>query len=758
MKTITLLFNTGLRTRITAFVLALLLGSPAPVFGLRAKGAAEAESTLAGMEEQLRGGLEEPPEWLRRGLNLPRNLQAMTALLNDRDLRDLVERVAALLIQKPSRIAEAHRFVDGHYAGPPEGGIIQVESFAEVRRVHACRRLAWVVLNALQDERVARLHRPVQPKRDMTRRTFEKGAVAALMRLSLGMSQAGEAGRQVISAVGFDPLLSFETPGAKLMWDGFCADLASAFEPPERFRGFSVEPPAGLIKVARESGDAALLARLEGLAKPPEFSLRGMQQIRIREIFEKAGVHGPVNVRTLADYEQLVEWHPALLHEMIVLHPVNLFGAIGEEIVARLMSSSSMAELRAVAQSRSPNLRFAPPAWSEALRGGAWNAVDDFCRIQAFPRESQVRELIASFGDPGSQRVARVLDAVPQQLSQLWGGDEYDLEGLLSSEGAGLKQIEWEIEETLRTLQDAGVLDDADYYQRCEAMNNLADGPLEAHRQALGNIKRELQGLFSSQAETQPGLPKQERGVSPRDALTSAKGYYSHELPKPWRSRPISARYGRPAGLEELRDADRLPQSQREIAPGGIIQMAPSAIATMSQWLREMAISPNAELALEAQGLRLENHEALLQSALQEARLTGSWTPPEGPAPVVFSFEHANTLPWAPLVAQAGAPVAVMAETSTQAEGLKDLFEGFEIPEGRYIIVPMDVAIDRDTAVEMIQQHFARVGLPVVQLVPLNPNAPHEQIEQILKEYGLRFDLAPFPRLIVVSRYLSALT
>jgi hypothetical protein len=33
----------------------------------------------------------------------------------------------------------------------------------------------------------------------------------------------------------------------------------------------------------------------------------------------------------------------------------------------------------------------------------------------------------------------------------------------------------------------------------------------------------------------------------------------------------------------------------------------------------------------------------------------------------------------------------------------------------------------------------------------------HERIEEILKEYGLQFDTAPIPRLMVVERYLSAL-
>jgi hypothetical protein len=217
------------------------------------------------------------------------------------------------------------------------------------------------------------------------------------------------------------------------------------------------------------------------------------------------------------------------------------------------------------------------------------------------------------------------------------------------------------------------------------------------------------------------------------------------------------------AGLEEDEetgapgDRDRL-AAYRRIGAQGISQMAPDEIRSMIRWLREAAVSPNVvEVALPAQTLRLEVKEALRAKIMEEARITGTWTPPKDSAPIVFSFEHANTLPWAPLVAQAGAPVGVMVETSTQAEDLKKLFEDFQIPDWRYVIVPMDVAIDRKRAVERVRAHFERIGLPSIKLVPLPANVPHERIEEILKEYGLQFDTAPIPRLMVVERYLSAL-
>lgn len=219
-----------------------------------------------------------------------------------------------------------------------------------------------------------------------------------------------------------------------------------------------------------------------------------------------------------------------------------------------------------------------------------------------------------------------------------------------------------------------------------------------------------------------------------------------------------SKRPGVTVGLEEDKSPeDRLVQYQEEIAARGIAGMAPSEIGSMSRWLQEAAVSADPDLAIRAQHLRLTNRDALSRSVWEEGRISGTWTPSEGPAPIVFSFEHADTLPWAPLVAQAGALVAVMAQSSPEAEELRALFEGFQIPEGRFIVVPMDVAIDRDTAVEMIHQHFQRAGLPVIELIPLPSNTPHERIEEILREFGLRFDSAPIPRLIVVERYLSAL-
>lgn len=50
-----------------------------------------------------------------------------------------------------------------------------------------------------------------------------------------------------------------------------------------------------------------------------------------------------------------------------------------------------------------------------------------------------------------------------------------------------------------------------------------------------------------------------------------------------------------------------------------------------------------------------------------------------------------------------------------------------------------------------------RPWLPTIEPVTFSADASAEEIEQILRRYGLRFDTSPVPHLIGVDRYLGAL-
>ncbi len=212
------------------------------------------------------------------------------------------------------------------------------------------------------------------------------------------------------------------------------------------------------------------------------------------------------------------------------------------------------------------------------------------------------------------------------------------------------------------------------------------------------------------------------------------------------------------AGLEEEWTPERWVEFQSWIAGrGDPLKLDPAELGSTSRMLRQAAVSPNLDIAMEAQWVRADRESKLYQAALQQVGgIHGDWTPPESPAPLAFLFEG-DHLHWAPFVAQAGARVGVIVETALEAKGLQDLFEGLGVPEGRYKIVSLDVEIDRSLALETLRQHFQRPGFPPVQFVELPADAPAEEIEQTLRRYGLRFDTSPTPRLIAVDRYLGGL-
>lgn len=211
---------------------------------------------------------------------------------------------------------------------------------------------------------------------------------------------------------------------------------------------------------------------------------------------------------------------------------------------------------------------------------------------------------------------------------------------------------------------------------------------------------------------------------------------------------------------------DRLTRLQALVAErGGVNQMSPVELRSIGSQLREAAVSRDVDSAIQAQSIRSDYQRTLYQSTLHEVEsVQGDWTHPESSAPLVFVFEGDNVA-WAPFVAQAGAPVGVIVETAFQAKAMEELLNGLlgkeiaDLSEEQrpYQVVSMDVAIDRDFALETIRKHFQRPWLPTIKPVTFSVDASAEEIEQILRRYGLRFDTSPMPHLIGVDRYLGAL-
>jgi curved DNA-binding protein CbpA len=240
--------------------------------------------------------------------------------------------------------------------------------------------------------------------------------------------------------------------------------------------------------------------------------------------------------------------------------------------------------------------------------------------------------------------------------------------------------------------------------------------------------------------------------------------------PKPTGAKPRGELAGRPAdgssgsaaptaGLEEKPQAPAAGLARIESLvseQGGVGRMAPSQLTDVSRRLRELASSPGVDVAMQAQQTRMGYTAELRPPALKAVESSGgTWARPDSSAPPVFVFEGSQAV-WAPFVAQAGAPVGVIVDTIYEAEGLKGMLQEIGIPEKQFAVVALDVAGDRDQALQEIQQHFHLPGFPAPQPVTFPAGDSADAIEQALRGYGFSFTNSPTPQLHQVDLYLSS--
>jgi hypothetical protein len=214
------------------------------------------------------------------------------------------------------------------------------------------------------------------------------------------------------------------------------------------------------------------------------------------------------------------------------------------------------------------------------------------------------------------------------------------------------------------------------------------------------------------------------------------------------------------AGLEEVPEAADAAQIERWVAErGGVSAITPAQMQAVSRQLRTFALSPErigVEAAMRAQETRMGYATGLRRAALGAVEASGgAWARPDSTAPLVFVFEGPQ-VDWTPFVAQAGAPVGAIVDTVYEADGLKTMLQKLGVPERQVKIVSLDVAGDRDQALQEIQQHFSMPGLPAPRPITFAGNASAAAIEQALRGYGLSFTGSPTLHLRTVEQYLSA--
>jgi len=195
------------------------------------------------------------------------------------------------------------------------------------------------------------------------------------------------------------------------------------------------------------------------------------------------------------------------------------------------------------------------------------------------------------------------------------------------------------------------------------------------------------------------------------------------------------------------------------MGPAVAADMAPDEVRAVAESLARQAVSADVDAAIAAQMARMRLRDLTFQQAVERfssAPVRG-WTPPEGPQAVVFLFDDPANVGWAPVVARSGAPVAVITQTSFEAEGMIKLLEKAGVPEGRFAVEALDFhGGDANAALKALEQSFSRHSVTGVALQPVPRTADLDEMERFFKPYGISLGDA-IPLKIEVDRYLGSL-
>ncbi len=180
----------------------------------------------------------------------------------------------------------------------------------------------------------------------------------------------------------------------------------------------------------------------------------------------------------------------------------------------------------------------------------------------------------------------------------------------------------------------------------------------------------------------------------------------------------------------------------------------PEQVRQVAQPLHQMATDfSNPDQAIQAQAVRTGLQRFFRQRSLEQlGQIQGVSHSTDTSKLVVLGFDDPSTTAWAPLVAKAGKPVAVLVEDSIQAAALKKLFSDARIPPALYAVGSKD---NFDT-LEQLVRHFR--SLTGIALERIRPASSIEEMKEILRRYGVVFSTEDLtPALKEVEGYLEAL-